>query len=92
MKLQEVLNLLPGDYVMVTNRTREAGGQYARSLIQHLKDNTPYFVDKVDKYSHIEIIKGAKEEKEVIDRANIYIKGFAGSRFDPASFEIVKEK
>lgn len=92
MKLQDVLKLLPGDQVVITAKTREAGGHYARSLIQHLKDNIPYFVDRVDKHSHTEVIKGTKEEKEIVDRANIYVKGFAGLRIDPASFEIVKEK
>lgn len=88
MKLQEVLKLLPGDQVVITAKTREAGGHYARSLISGLKDNKPYFVDRVDKVTH----RDEKLDKVIVDRANIYVKGFAGLRIDSASFEIVKEK
>lgn len=88
MKLQETLKLLPGDEVVITAETREAGGHYVQSLISGLKDNIPYFVDRVDKVTH----KDEKLDKVIVDRANIYVKGFAGLRINPASFEIVREK
>lgn len=87
MKLQDVLELLPGDSVVITKKTRQAGGQYAMSLIAALNNDQPYFIDKIDKITR----RDDKLRKTIVDRANIYLKGYAGLRIDPASFEVVEE-
>lgn len=87
MNLQDVLDLNAGDSVMVTKYSRMSGGQLAISLVNQLEDDKPYKVDKIDKFTHKN-----EDEEEIVDRANIYLKGFAGLRFNPVTFEICKEK
>lgn len=89
MNLEDTIDVLPGSLVYLTKNSKQYGNPYAKALVNPLDVDKPYQVLRMDTVTHT--LGEGNDSTLVVERANLYLKAYPGTRFDPINFFILEE-